>query len=217
MEAKRSVPPDYLGTKPDGLKISGIKWQLGVHGTNEEAAEVAFIAYESLCTTVAAMHKQSGTTDQMAQWGANYIKRRYIDFTGRYDNPEMQQKLENRTFTMVDVINNEGMVSTEEGNTILTNVESALVLAGSAKREVVRRTKQGLGWMRNRTDTVLEFSADLYEDGKEYVLDTGESIYDWLRVTYEKGKHVTIENFEKTFRAVSDMFTEVGGAIIQRN
>lgn len=216
MEAKRSVPPDYLRTKPDGLNISSIRWHLGIHGTDKEAAEVAFIAYESLCTTVAAMHKQTGTTDQKAQWGANYIKRRYIDFTGQYDNPEMQEKLRGRTITMVDVINNEGMVSTEEGNTILTNVESGLVLAGSAREEVVRRTKQGLGWIRNRTDTVLEFSGELYEDGKEYVFDTGESIYEWLRVTAEKGKYVTIENFEKTFRMVSDTFFAVGGTIVLR-
>jgi|GEM_PF-2525261 len=207
---------DYSKNAPKNLNVSKIMTHLGVNGTREEAYEVAFLAYDALCANVAVMHERSGSVDDQVRWGADYIKRTYVDFEGQNDNPELREKLVGMNFGMGQVLNSESKIASKKGKTVLSSAEWVEEMIQNGKEKVVQSGTQALGFVSMQKRNISEFSGEAYEEGKEYIFDTSDEIYQWFRTTLPKATEVTTENFSHSFRAISDSIAAIGGTIVQK-
>ena len=207
---------DYSKKAPKNLNVSKIMAHLGVNGTKAEAYEVAFLAYDALCANVAVMHERSGSVDDQVLWGANYIKRTYVDFEGQQDDPELREKLVGMNFGMGQVLNAESKIASKNGKTVLSSAEWVAEMLKSGKEKVVQSGTQAVGYLGEKRRNISEFSGEVYDEGKEYIFDTSETIYEWFRTTLPKVTEVTTENFSHTYHAISDSLAAVGGTIVQR-
>ncbi len=205
---------DFSEGAPDAINTFDIMDSLGEDAEESDAYEVVYYAFEALCVTVASLKKIGGSTDSKVEAGLDIIKRKYVDLEDL--TPEQKKDFAGRKITMMDVIIYESRTP-EIGQQILQD-RSFLEWLGSATglgyekvRSLVAR-----GWTTVEIwgEKVGEKVPDYYETGKEWTLDTADSIWNWGRVTYAKlGKEVP-ENFVATWKFVVDTGKEIGMQVV---
>ena len=204
----------YKDSAPKNLDVSAIQWRLGVNGTEEEAYKIAFLAYEALCTDVAALHGiDSGDIRSRANWGSDYLFQEYAmassyaDETVDENGASLQELLQNRNMGMMDAMLMEAQLAAAN-NSIdknLTVVERMAVYTGIGKEKfqsfLGRTIVRGQVLAEKAQKNVPEY----YQNLKDWTGATYDEVAMWIRTKYPYAEQATIQSFSAFFSAMKGL------------
>ena len=205
---------NYLHEKPANLDLSEIQWRLGDNATEEEAAKVAFMAYEALCVDVAAMHgKSSGDLRGRADWASDYIFNQYHlgkSYAGVPVGPDQEgslaQSLQGRKASMLDVMIAEAQLPSFKNNVTadLTTAEQLANFMGRSVEWVQTKIIQGYTFGQIQAMKFTQKAPELWDSAKELAFSTKDDVVAWLNVRKEFAGKILADNFWETYRALKN-------------
>lgn len=178
---------------PASLPLMEITDNLGATGSKEKACEVAFYAFEALCTDVARMNGiTGGNTDTVAEQGADLIRQRYVARRGAL-----------APASMFDVILSECQMPTKEMLENRSYLEAVADVFGYTYNEAAALVKKyGVqAWVMMKQGAHL--APEYLEAGKEKVFASWDTVRDTLRMTYAKGSVGLSENLSALWNVLS--------------
>jgi|GEM_PF-4507924 len=211
---------DYSNGAPKGLQVYSILSHMGSDQQKpEDAHEVAFLVFESLCVDVAALNNVGGDVDSMAEHGADIIQRRYVerDEYGDAERDKAFGKGKKRTgVTMLDVMISESQTpaSQEAIAEDRAFVEWLADSVGLSAAVVVSKMKQGWTVLEIKAEQIAEKMPEYWETGKGFVLDSAESVSAWAKLTWRKLGTEVPKDFDASMSFVLDTCKGIGIAVV---
>ena len=207
---------NYLNGMPSNINVFNIQMRLGGNATKEEAAKVAFMTYEALCTDVAAMHGQtSGDVQNRANWGADYIYREYYLASSYSDvasgpgagSPTLQDKIRGRNPGMMDVMIAEAQLPSLTNSVQLeeTVIERLASFLGVSTEFVKKKLVQGYTQLEILALRGKESIPDWWQGASELVFETADEVAIWLRVRGIVGGKIIADNFWASIQAIKGL------------
>ncbi len=206
---------DYTQGAPANLNTMAIWQHMGNKKEMNDAYEVAFLAFESLCVDVAQLNGMGGDYESIAEQGADFIKKHYVDMT-EYHKDDPRRDRSKMPITMLDVIINEARTpgSAEAITEDRTFVEWLAGSIGKSTEYVYGKLKEGYTAIDIRREALVEKMPEYYEQGKDWVFDTYETLEKFLRVTWHKLEPELREDFQATWKFLYEAGTELGFTIV---
>ena len=219
-EVRAGRTTDFERGIPESLDLKPVVDAMGDKGSNKAAAEVVLNVFEAGLIEVAALHgKDKGTIESRIKWGAEYVEASYVRMEPYGDEKSVAiQKLSGRNPSIVDILNEEALTEEMDGAIAreLSPLERGSEAFDWAKKNAGLGARKTYKYLRTKQMQVGEAIPPMYESGKEWVFDTSESIYDWVRTVYPKLKAEVSEEMTATLRFLKETGKELGLQIIDK-
>lgn len=205
---------DYKNGAPPNLDVSAIQWRLGSQGTEEEAYKIAFLAYEAMCTDVAALHGiDSGDIRSRANWGSDYLFQEYAmassyaGETADENGTSLQELLQDKNMGMMDAMLMEAQLAATNNNIDknLTVVERMAAYAGIGKEKFQSLLGRAVVHGQVAVEKVQKNVPEYFESLKDWTGATYDEVAIWLRQKYPYAKDAVVDSFSSLFSAMNDL------------